>query len=306
MHPFGTGAGTTGQAGEAELLARLKDCLRAVTPPTPEGIGDDCATWRPPAGETLLLTTDPVVHGIHFDSSHSPAAVGAKLLKRNLSDIAAMGGRPGPALLALAMGADLRTAWLMPFMEGLAEACVKYAVPLVGGDVTAAADGTFAATLTQTGSATRPIPRTGATVDSTIWVTGRLGGSFASGRHLSFEPRLAEGQWLAGQDAVLAMTDLSDGLAKDLPGLLPEGTQAHIDPEAIPTAPDTSLGQALSDGEDYELLFTLAPGKQFDSWPFETPVHAIGQIVPGSPAGLLVNKTDGRPLGSVAGYEHFC
>ena len=91
------------QAGEPAILQLIRQHLQEVTNPAPEGIGDDCATWTPPAGETLLLTTDPVVHGIHFDNSHPPESAGAKLLIRYLSDIAAMGGRPGPALLALAI-----------------------------------------------------------------------------------------------------------------------------------------------------------------------------------------------------------
>ena len=97
------------QISEPQILELIRQRLGDASPSSPQGIGDDCAVYDPPLGESLLLTTDPVVHGVHFDNSHPPAAVGAKLLKRNLSDIAAMGGKQGPALLALAMGPDLRT-----------------------------------------------------------------------------------------------------------------------------------------------------------------------------------------------------
>ena len=314
MHPFSQDNPGTGQAGETAILQLVRQRMGNISPPPPEGIGDDCATWQPPPGETLLLTTDPVILGKHFDASHAPGLVGAKLLKRNLSDIAAMGGQPGPAVLALAMGPDLQLEWLTAFLDGLAEACRKYKVPLAGGDIAAANPGTFCATLTQAGSAVNPVTRTGAQDGSPILVTGTLGGSL-SGRHLHFEPRLKEGQWLASQGVVASMIDLSDGMARDLLELIPSCAQAALDLPAIPIneevrqAGNAAIQSALCDGEDYELLFTLAPGTVvesfIESWPFPTPLHRVGKIQQGDPEGILVDNASGNILHPGDGYEHF-
>ena len=305
MPPFSQDSPTTGQTGETEILRLIQERLGGASPPAPEGIGDDCATWNPPTDETTLLTADPVIFGQHFDASHAPDLVGAKLLKRNLSDIAAMGGRPGPALLALAMGPDLHLEWLAEFIGGLAAACTTYDVPLAGGDISSAAPGIFIATLTQTGLARRPITRQGAMPGSPILVTGTLGASL-TGKHLHFKPRLAEGQWLQNQEPVLSMTDISDGLAKDLPSLLPEGTQAHIDLADLPVDPAAdTVQQALCDGEDYELLFTLKPNADLRKWPFDTPLQQIGTVRKGEPGGIIINKATGVPVETENGYEHF-
>jgi thiamine-monophosphate kinase len=314
MHPFGQESPNAGKAGEKDILRLIQKHLDDTSPPPPQGIGDDCATWMPPAGETVLLTTDPVIFGRHFDASHEPEHVGAKLLKRNLSDIAAMGGHPGPAILALAMGPDVQLEWLTRFIDGLAVACTNYNTPLAGGDIAATEPGTFIATLSQTGSAAKPITRAGATDGSPILVTGTLGGSL-TGRHLHFQPRLPEGQWLAIRKEVLSMTDISDGLAKDLPGLLPAGMQAILDiaslpiDEAVQATGANAITQALCDGEDYELLFSLNPQTDLDAfleaWPFDTNLCLIGSVCRGEPAGILIDKITGNRIRYGNGYEHF-
>ena len=304
--PFSSNGQAVGKVGEARLIQKVRDILGTVSPPSPEGIGDDCAVLTPPETGKLLLTTDPVVYGKHFAPADPPGKVGAKLLKRNLSDIAAMGGQPGPALLALAMGEDLQMEWLAAFLAGLAGACQEYGVHLVGGDITSAAEGTFIATLTQTGTATRPVARQGADIGSPIYVTGSLGGSL-QGKHLDFVPRLGEGQFLASLDNLRSMTDLSDGMAKDLPGLLPPGSSASMDVGILPLHPAAhSPEAAFCDGEDYELLFTLEPGTLLREWPFETPCTKIGQVVQGREGATLFDSISGAPLDfNKPGYEHF-
>jgi thiamine-monophosphate kinase len=292
--------------GEIGLLAEVRRWLGSASPPAPFGMGDDCALL-PGARGRQLLTVDPVLYGTHFDDQVPAEKVGAKLLKRNLSDLAAMGGRPTAAVLALALDPRVRIAWLRGFYRGLAACARRHRVPLVGGDV-AQADGTLVATLTLLGVATAPrvLTRSGARAGDWIYVTGALGGSRRSGRHFGFRPRLAEGAWLARRPAVRSMIDVSDGLAKDLGALTPAFTEPALAAGDIPRNRGASLPSALGEGEDYELLFTL--GARSDPREFErawrrafprTRLTRLGRFVPAGrrPAGTL-------QLSDFRGYEH--
>lgn len=267
MHPFTKHPSDSVAAlGETRLIASIRRWLGRVSPPPPFGIGDDCAVL-PASPRQQLITTDPVIYGRHFDDSIPPRAVGAKLLKRNLSDLAAMGARPTAAVIALALDPRVRTSWLEGFYRGLAAAARRYGVAVVGGDV-AQSDGFLGAFLTLLGEAAGPriVLRTGARSGDWIYVTGTLGGS-RLGHHWRFVPRLAEGTWLARQPAVRAMMDVSDGLAKDLHALTPAGTWPAINAAAVPisAAARTSAARsgrsprhhALCDGEDYELVLAV-------------------------------------------------
>ena len=243
--------------GEARLIAAIRRWLGTASPRAPFGIGDDCAVV--PAGRAAqLLTVDPVIYGEHFDDAVPPRWVGEKLFKRNLSDIAAMGGRPRAAVVALALDARVRLDWLEAFYRGLAAVSRRFAVPLVGGDVAHHRDG-IVATLTLVGEAgPRLLTRYGAAVGDWIYVTGQLGGSLRSRHHYRFTPRLAEGTWLARRPEVHSMMDVSDGLAKDLHALAPRGAAPALQPAALPRRRGCDLRAALCDGEDYELVFTIA------------------------------------------------
>jgi thiamine-monophosphate kinase len=253
--------------GESRLIQEIRRWLGDASPATPFGIGDDCAVI-PPTHRHQLVTTDPVIFGSHFDDTVSARAVGAKLLKRNLSDIAAMGGRPVAAVVSLAMAPETSVAWLRNFYLGLAATARQYRVKIVGGDITQGPRGFFGAFLTLHGesSGSRVVTRTGARAGDTIFVTNRLGGSLL-GHHFRFRPRLAEGAWLARRKEVRSMMDVSDGLAKDLDSLTTEGLAAALCERAIPISPAaknvaaksgrTPLAHALGDGEDYELLVVV-------------------------------------------------
>ena len=268
MHPFTKQFRDSVSAlGETRLIECIRHWLGGVSPPAPFGIGDDCAVL-PPNSRRQLVTTDPVIYGRHFDDAVAPRAVGEMLLKRNLSDLAAMGARPTAAVIALALDPRVRTRWLEQFYRGLAAAARRFAVPVVGGDV-AQGDGFLGAFLTLFGEAAGPriVPRTGARPGDWIYVTGTLGGS-RLGRHWRFSPRLAEGAWLARRREVRAMMDVSDGLAKDLYALTPRGAWPALAADAIPISRAarlharrtgcTPLHHALSDGEDYELVVAVA------------------------------------------------
>ncbi len=259
MHPFAKKSADSVTAfGEAKLITAIRRWLGAASPRAPFGIGDDCAVL-PAARGPQLITVDPVIFGRHFDAAVPPRAVGAKLLKRNLSDLAAMGGCPSAAVLALTLDPHTSLAWLEQFYRGLATCARRYRVPIVGGDI-AQADGVLAASLTLLGAAAGPrvVTRTGARIGDSIHVTGVLGRSLASGHHFAFHPRLAEGAWLAGRPEVRAMMDISDGLAKDLGALTPPHAKPSLEPGALPLRRGADLRAALTDGEDYELVFALA------------------------------------------------
>ncbi|MBA4138262.1 MAG: thiamine-phosphate kinase [Opitutus sp.] len=302
--------------GEQRLITEIKRWLGAASPAAPFGIGDDCAVV-PSSGKPMLITTDPVIYGQHFDDSVPARAVGAKLLKRNLSDIAAMGGKPVAAVVSLAIAADTSTQWLREFYLGLAAAAHTFKVKIVGGDVTQGPAGFFGAFLTLHGEAVgeRVVTRGGAMPGDRIYVTGTLGGSLL-GHHFKFTPRLAEGAWLARRSEVCAMMDVSDGLAKDLDSLTPKGLAPALCESAIPISAaarkcavqtkQTPLFHALGDGEDYELLvvvcYRVDVVKFERAWARKFPRVRLTKI------GTFA-KRDEMPGGAVrlldySGYEH--
>lgn len=307
MHPFtAQPAASVAAWGEERLIRSIRRWLGQASPQAPFGIGDDCAVLPASRGRQLI-TVDPVVFGRHFDASVAPRAVGAKLLKRNLSDLAAMGGRPTAAVLALTLDGRVRQAWLEAFYRGLAACARHYDVPIVGGDITQA-DGIVAASLTLLGEASgrRVLTRTGARAGDWIFVTGRLGRSLATGHHFRFTPRLAEGAWLAGRPEVRAMMDVSDGLAKDLHALTPPKSFPALDPATLPRRSGADLRAALTDGEDYELVLAVAHGADRTvleaawrrAFP-RTPLNCIGRF-----AANGESIPGAIRLADYHGYEH--
>lgn len=307
MHPFTTRHEDSIAAwGEERLIVAIRRWLGAASPPAPHGIGDDCAVL-PAARSPQLVTVDPVIFGRHFDQSVPPRAVGGKLLKRNLSDIAAMGGRPVAAVVALTLDGRVRQTWLEEFYRGIARVARRHGVAIVGGDV-AEAPGVLAASLTLLGVASGPrvVTRRGARIGDWIFVTGELGRSVATGHHFRFEPRLAEGAWLARRPEVRAMIDVSDGLAKDVWPLTPRGAVPAIAPDRVPRRARARLEAALGEGEDYELLFAvaaeIAPESFRQRWRRAFPrvrLSCLGRFV----------RPDARPAGALdlaeyRGYEH--
>lgn len=246
-----------------EILTRgLPQSARTLTGP-----GDDCAVVRIPGSPMLqLLKADAVVEGVHFTRAMPPALVGRKALGRAVSDIASMGGRPNEALITLVLPRDVPLGWVRVVYAGMRRAAAKWGVGLAGGETSSAPAGApvvISVALTgevREGAVAR---RDGAVAGDVIAVTGRLGNSFASGRHLSFEPRIEEAWWLAGASGLgglRAMMDLSDGLAKDLPRMAAAGGVGwRLDLDRVPVRRGATLRQALEEGEDYELLAVFRP-----------------------------------------------
>jgi len=304
------------QLGERELITRLVTALGQACPPAPRGPGGDCAHLAT-GGERLfrVATVDGVLLGRHFDATAAPESAGHKLVHRNLSDLAAGGARPSDALLTLVVGGDTSVAWLTAFAEGVGHAARAAGLEVVGGDIARGPDGHIAAHLAATGFAHRVLTRGGARPGDVLLVTGALGGS-RLGHHLAFHARLAEGEWLCGQEAVTACTDLSDGLAKDLPGLLAPGQGAQVDLAATPVSEAArrlsssdgvpALEHAWCDGEDHELLFAVDAGRADwvercfrDTFP-STPLTRLGTV---NAQGVVSDSRGGAvPRG---GHSHF-
>jgi len=306
---------------ETGLIERISSILGKVSPNGAEGIGDDCAVFHPSPGRKQILTVDSVTWGAHFDKKVSARDAGAKLVKRNLSDIAAMGGVPRVALLNLLAGPDLLVTWLDEFIKGVRGACLHYGLLIVGGDVSSLPHGQFSASLSLLGElASEAILRSSGKITDQIYVTGTLGGTILK-KHFAFTPRLAEGQWLASRGDCTAMLDLTDGLAKDLKKLVPAGASALLNLAALPISNDainssTTSGMApefhaMSDGEDYELCFSLSsksdPASFERDWTKrfpDLPVTQIGMIAEFAGATVCDNATQ-KEITLGEGYQHF-
>ncbi len=267
------------------------------------GIGDDCAVLSV-GGKILLAAADQVIENIHFTPETSPVAAGKKLLLRNVSDIAAMGGAPRWAILTVAVnGRDEQ--YVLDFCRGVAEAAALFDVSVIGGDTASLPAKGVVATLTILGEAppTGAVTRSGAKPGDYLYVTGRIGNSFLSGRHLDFMPRVAEGRFLAEHHLASAMLDVSDGLLLDA-ARLAKASQVDllIEPEKVPLHADACAPQAWSDGEDYELIFTSPEKLEKLEDEALVPVSCWGRCVSGS--GRLLDR-DGKPFQSERlGYEH--
>lgn len=300
---------------ESALLSHIAERSRTLSARFPDvltGPGDDCAVVRGRAG-ALLLTVDQLVEGRHFAPSTDDRHVARKAVARSMSDLAAMAARPSWALATAALP-TASTRWTEPRVRSLFDALAAWAehwnCPLVGGDIATLPPGApavFSIALGGTPASERgAVLRSGARDGDEVWVTGRIGGSLASGRHLSFEPRLAESAWLARTlgPALHAMIDVSDGLGRDAARLArASAARLELHADDVPRHPDAG-DTAFADGEDYELLFTVAPGAPLPACtPDGTPLTRIGRVVAGQ--GCVLIGPDGRATdASELGWDH--
>ena len=287
---------------ESEILKKLPELL-PVNSRIAAGAGDDCAVINMPGKNQLLAAADQVIENIHFLPETSPEDAGKKLMNRNLSDIAAMGGVPLTALLTVAANGK-SNGYVERFISGAAQAGMIFNVPVCGGDTASLAEKGFCATLTILGEIPegKAVLRSGAKPGDFIYVTGCIGNSFYSGHHLHFIPRLKEGAFL--RDHASAMLDISDGLLLDAMRLAERSNVSlMLDLESIPLRAGAVVPNAFSDGEDYELLFT-SPEKQL-KFPGEdfAPLTCIGRVVERG-ASLLVDKNKLPVEMDKNGYEH--
>lgn len=296
---------TAGPNREDAVVARLARVLRGPGPDVVAGIGDDCAAVRGPRhGKLLLLKTDSVVEGRHFTRENRPADVGWKAVCRAVSDIAACGGEPKCALVACAIRGGQEKTWLPGCYRGIAKAARAFGFDVVGGEL-ARTEGPAVITVSMTGDVEkrRFVRRGGGRPDDVLFVTGVLGGSLASGWHLRFRPRLEQARWLVSNFRVRAMMDLSDGLAADLPRLAAAGGTGYaIDTALLPRRRGAGIAEALGDGEDFELLFAVAPREAERlsvAWKKRWPKIQLTRI------GMLDRHGVQAGLGAARGFDHF-
>jgi thiamine-monophosphate kinase len=206
-----------------------------------------------------VLKTDCLVEAIHFAKSARPELVGWKAIARPLSDFAAMSAVPRFALVTLIVPSNRELSWVQVLYRGIEKAARAFDVSVVGGE-TSNIKGPAVISVALTGfvEKTRWAGRAGGKPGDELFVTGRLGGSLR-GRHLEFVPRITESRWLTENFAIHAMMDLSDGLGTDLPRLARASRVGfEIEETALPRNRGCTIAQAISDGEDYELLFALS------------------------------------------------
>ncbi|MGE9551870.1 thiamine-phosphate kinase [Erwinia amylovora] len=319
--------------GEFELIARYFDRVTSSRRDVEKGIGDDCALLTLPEKQTLAISTDTLVEGVHFLRDIHPSDLGYKALAVNLSDLAAMGADPAWLTLALTLP-EVNEAWLKDFSDSLFELLDYYDMQLVGGDTTR---GPLSLTLGIHGLVPqgRALKRSGARPGDWIYVTGTLGDSAAGlallqhhrkindpvahealiKRHLRPMPRILQGQAL--RDLATSAIDLSDGLISDLRHILKASDcGARLNLDTLPLSavmkqhfePDQALRWALSGGEDYELCFTVPEinrgALDVALGHYGVPFTCIGQMAPQSDGLVLLQS--GKPVESdLKGFDHF-
>jgi thiamine-monophosphate kinase len=333
---------TFNDLGEAGIIRLIQGELCAKHPShIIKGIGDDCAVLETGGKQSLLVTKDTLVEGVHFtDQTLSPQALGWKALAVNVSDIAAMGGTAHTAFLSMAIKPDSKVSFLESFMQGFRALADKTGVFLAGGD-TVESPSFAVVTITLLGHCLpeHVVYRSGARVGDDVWVTGPLGDAAAGlfllqnteaplpsvyeslvRAHQKPMPRLKLGKLLADSGLAHAMIDISDGIAKDLGHTCEQsGTGAVVQAASVPMSSSllklaaeldkSPLGWALHGGEDYELLFAASPAdrKRIESLTAKvskTPAAHIGTII--EEDGIWLETEKGKePLGS-GGYSHFC
>jgi thiamine-monophosphate kinase len=320
--------------GEFERIARFFSPLAA---PGALGLADDVALIEGPPGEQYVLKTDAIVEGVDFFHDDPPDQVAQKLLRVNLSDLAAKGAVPVGYLLMTALPRARGDDWLASFAAGLAKDQATYGLGLLGGDSTAI-DGPVTLSLTAVGrvAAGRAVLRSGARPGDFVYVSGTLGDAalglavlrgtialedsvareFLIDRYRLPQPRLALGQGLAS--LVHAMMDVSDGLVADLGHLCrASGVAAVIEASKLPLSPAAGalvdaepqrIMAALTGGDDYELLFAAPPDAAAEvtalAKELATPIRTIGWLEAGT--GVSVLDRAGAPMAiATPGYRHF-
>ncbi|MBI4512693.1 MAG: thiamine-phosphate kinase [Gemmatimonadetes bacterium] len=315
-----------GPGAEFDFLRRVLEGAPAVESPwIAVGPGDDAAILAGDSEAYWVLTSDLQVEGVHFRLDWiREFEAGGRAVRAALSDLAAVAAEPVGVLVSASFPSTMSVERAESALAGAADAAAECGAGVLGGDVSRGGRD-VALDVVAIGRSRSPVLRSGARPGDVLWVTGVLGaaaaavGAWCRGTEPSAEarerfvrpvPRLREALWLAERGIPSAMIDLSDGLVADAGHLAAaSGVRVEIAAPAVPAAPGAGTAEALTGGEDYELLLTAPPGSlepvvaEFES-SFKIPVRSIGRVVVG--AGVQVYGADGRVLPiATPGYDHF-
>lgn len=292
--------------GEFGLIERIRKTLE-LDSTVIRGSGDDCAVLKFSKDKYMLATCDMIVEGVDFTSKDNPYLVGRKALAISISDIAACGGLPRYALVALGLPKNSSIKLADKLCKGLIDLARRYKINIVGGDISRSDKITIDVSLIGFVEKSKLVLRSGAKKRDIIFVTGSLGGSI-KGKHLKFEPRLEEAKLLVNKFKVHAMIDISDGLIQDLNHLLEESNSgAAVYEQLIPIDKNAiGLNDALFSGEDFELLFTvpLCEAKKILNKGLDM-FKPVGEIVDRKYGLRLINKSGREKAVRLKGYQHF-
>ena len=308
------------------LIARH---FRPLAGPGALGLTDDAAVMTPPPGRDLVISADALVEGVHFLPTDAPDLVGRKLLRRNVSDLAAMGAEPLGYLMTVSVPRATPDAWFAAFAAGLAQDQAQFGISLLGGD-TSATPGPISLTMTVLGSVISgaALRRAGAEVGHAIWVSGTIGDGalgllaatgkladpqdFLAGRYRLPQPRIDLGRRLHG--IASAALDVSDGLVQDIGHLCrAAGLSAEIEAASVPLSDQARtadrLELCLTGGDDYELVMAVPPEREAAllnaARQAAIPVTRIGQFHPGPPRVSVLDINGLELTLSRGGWSHF-
>jgi thiamine-monophosphate kinase len=294
-----------GVLGEDRLLNEILPGLpRAKALKNFAGAGDDCAIVDiTRSKEYLVLKTDCVVEGVHFVPGTKASAIGWKAMMRPLSDFAAASAIPHFALITLIIPEQTEVEWVRDLYRGLRRAANRFEISIVGGE-TSNTHGPITVSVSLIGfvEKSRVSSRRGGRSGDDLFVTGRLGGAMKE-KHLNFVARIAESRWLTKNFSIHAMMDLSDGLGVDLPRLARASRLGfEMELESLPVERGATSEDAVSEGEDYELLFAISSrdrGRLNRQWRRKFPKLLLTRI------GSLNRKSQLKTQKIHGGYVHF-
>lgn len=297
--------------GEAGLIERLAKDI-GYGKDVVKGIGDDCAVIRISKDRYLLATTDMLIEDFHFRiKDASPFQIGWKSLGCGLSDIASMGGAAKHALVSLGLPRYISVEFICEIYKGMNSLCRRFGVGIIGGDTNSSRALVIDVSVLGFVEPNRLTLRSGAKVGDIICVTGVLGGSYKSKKHLKFTPRLKEARILVKNFNINSMIDISDGLSTDLSHITNESkVGACIYEELVPISKGVSLNAALNEGEDFELLFTVPVGEARrlaakKPAGIEVAITQIGEILDKRMGVKIIGKSGRVVELNSRGYRHF-
>ncbi len=296
--------------GETGLISRLSKSLRCRKSVI-KGIGDDTAVIALNKNKVLLFASDMLIESTHFDlRKDKPFHIGKKALNVNISDIAAMNGKPKYAVVSLGLPKKLKVRFIDEIYRGLKSAARGFNIDIVGGDTNASSKLIIDIAIMGFAGRDDIVYRSGAEKRDLIMVTGELGGSI-NGKHLDFTPRIREAQFLSRNIKISSMIDISDGLSQDILRICTASKKgARIYESLIPVSKGSSTKNALNDGEDFELLFTVPRKgskdliKRFNKR-FKTRVSIIGEITDKAKEIKIIDRYGRMRRLKPSGFKHF-